>query len=164
MSEHTTNGTNGHAHKTHYQAGVVDYSAEERHYYDPAYTPKDTEVLAAFRVTPQEGVPWEEEAADILSQEGKQARVVSMPSTEIFDTQSIAYRAFILPENVRARVAVEAGATLGWHKYVGDYGRVVGLDRFGASAPYEVLYEKFGLTPDAIAAAARYSMALAPKS
>ena len=102
-------------------------------------------------------------AADLLAQEGTEARVVSMPSTDIFDAQSTAYRAFILPETVRARVAVEAGATLGWHKYVGDYGHVVGLDRFGASAPYEVLYDKLGLTPEAVAEAARRSMAMAPR-
>jgi transketolase len=102
------------------------------------------------------------EAAGRLAKQRIRARVVSAPSLDLFDAQPAAYRAFVLPPNVRARVAVEAGATRGWHRYVGDYGAVVGLDRFGASAPYETLYEQFGLTPEAVVAAALRSVARAP--
>ena len=94
-------------------------------------------------------------AKDILRAEGIDARVVSMPSMELFDEQDAAYRASVLPSAVRARVAVEAGATFGWHKYVGLDGEVLGIDHFGASAPYKELYERFGLTVENVAAAAR---------
>ncbi|MBK9338191.1 MAG: transketolase [Lewinellaceae bacterium] len=85
-------------------------------------------------------------AKALLNQKGIGVRVVSMPSTDVFDRQPAAYRELVLPTRCRARVAVEAGASLGWYKYVGLDGAVVGLDHFGASAPYELLYEKFGLT------------------
>ena len=87
------------------------------------------------------------EAQNKLTAEGIGARVVSMPSWELFENQSPAYREEVLPPNVTARIAIEAGVTLGWSKYVGDRGEVIGLDRFGASAPYQILMEKFGFTP-----------------
>ena len=86
------------------------------------------------------------EAQDALAKEGIGARVVSMPSWELFDQQSPAYRAEVLPPAVTARVAIEAGVSLGWERYVGLQGVVIGLDRFGASAPYQVLMEQFGFT------------------
>ena len=89
-------------------------------------------------------------AQDLLRHEGLRVRVVSMPSTELFDAQPADYRERVLPTRVRARVAVEAGATAGWGRYVGLDGEVVGLDRFGASAPYQVLYRELGITADAI--------------
>lgn len=95
------------------------------------------------------------EAAKALSSEGLRVRVVSLPSWEIFDRQPIEYRKHVLPKEVRARVAVEAGIKLGWEHYVGLDGVVVGLDRFGASAPAKVLYEKFGITAERIAQAAK---------
>ncbi len=73
-------------------------------------------------------------------------RVVSMPSWELFERQSPEYRESVLPSGCRSRLAIEAGVSMGWAKYVGDEGRVLGLDRFGASAPYKVLGEKFGFT------------------
>jgi transketolase len=82
-------------------------------------------------------------------------RVVSMPSWELFERQPKDYRDRVLPPSVRARVAVEAGATLAWARYSGLGGAAVGLDRFGASAPAQLLYEKLGITPEAVAAAAR---------
>ena len=85
-------------------------------------------------------------------------RVVSMPCTEWFDAQPRTYRERVLPSSVRARVAVEAGATALWHRYVGDAGRVIGLDHFGASAAGATLYEKFGITAEAVVAAARASV------
>ena len=85
-----------------------------------------------------------------LNEQGMKVRVVSMPSTNIFDNQPEDYQESVLPKNITRRVAVEAGATLGWYKYVGTHGKVIGLDRFGASAPYKVLYQEFGITSDAI--------------
>jgi transketolase len=90
-----------------------------------------------------------------LAAEGVRVRVVSLPSWELFDREPQAYRDEVLPPAVRARVAVEAGVCLGWEHYVGLEGEIVGIDRFGASAPYKVLYEKFGITAEAVAAAAR---------
>ena len=86
---------------------------------------------------------------------GAGVRVVSMPSTQIFDRQSAEYRESVLPSSCRRRVAVEAGVTLGWHKYVGLDGRVVGIDRFGLSAPAPVVFKELGLTVEAVAAAAQ---------
>ena len=90
-----------------------------------------------------------------LAGEGIRVRVVSLPSWELFDREPQAYRDEVLPPAVRARVAVEAGVRLGWERYVGLEGTVVGIDHFGASAPYKVIYEKFGITAEAVAAAAR---------
>ena len=86
------------------------------------------------------------EAQDKLTAEGIGARVVSMPSWELFDRQSQAYRDEVLPPAVTSRVSIEAGLTFGWRNYVGDRGEMIGLDRFGASAPYQVLYENFGFS------------------
>jgi transketolase len=85
-------------------------------------------------------------AAQALLAQGVRARVVSMPSWELFDAQPKAYRDAVLAPSIRARIAVEAGVTQGWHRYVGDHGDVLGLDRFGASAPGDVLLREFGLT------------------
>ena len=90
----------------------------------------------------------------LLAERGVAARVVSMPSTDLFDRQAKEYREAVLPPGLRARVAVEAGATFGWERYVGSHGTVVGLDRFGASAPYKTIFENLGLTAEAVAAAA----------
>ena len=90
------------------------------------------------------------EAKTKLNEQGIKVRIVSMPSTNIFDEQSQEYKDSVLPKNILKRVAVEAGVTLGWYKYVGLEGRVIGLDRFGASAPYKTLYKEFGITTDAI--------------
>ncbi len=88
------------------------------------------------------------DAAAKLADDGVQARVVSMPCTDVFDAQDDAYRESVLPANVSVRVAVEAGVTDGWWRYVGPQGRVVGLDRFGESAPANELFEHFGFTTD----------------
>lgn len=85
-----------------------------------------------------------------LNEKGMKVRVVSMPSTDVFDGQDDAYRTSVLPGDVTNRVAIEAGATGSWYKYVGSAGKVIGLDHFGASAPYKTLYEKFGLTAEAV--------------
>ncbi|MCX7851708.1 MAG: transketolase, partial [Caldilineales bacterium] len=94
------------------------------------------------------------EASCRLAEQGIRARVVSMPCCELFAAQPAAYRDHVLPPHIRARVAVEAGATLGWGQYVGLDGLVIGLDRFGASAPAHVLFKHLQLTADAVVAAA----------
>jgi transketolase len=91
------------------------------------------------------------DAAKILEGKGTAVRVVSMPSCELFDAQDDAYRESVLPRAVKARMSVEAGATLGWHKYVGDHGIAYGLDHFGASAPASAIAKEFGFTPERIA-------------
>ncbi|MDF3293501.1 transketolase [Streptomyces silvisoli] len=101
------------------------------------------------------------EAREALQAEGVPTRVVSMPSVEWFEEQDQAYRDHVLPPNVKARVAVEAGIGLTWHKFVGEDGRIVSLEHFGASADYKVLYREFGLTSEAVVDAARDSIAAA---
>ncbi|MEU3597978.1 transketolase [Streptomyces sp. NPDC006798] len=98
-------------------------------------------------------------ARDELQAAGVPTRVVSMPSVEWFEEQDQAYQDAVLPPSVRARVAVEAGIGLTWHRYTGDAGRIVSLEHFGASADGKVLYREFGLTAEAVAAAARESLA-----
>ncbi len=87
--------------------------------------------------------------ADALEGQGIGADVVSMPSWNLFDAQDAAYRADLLPENI-LRVSIEAGTTLGWERYIGPRGLAIGLDRFGASAPAEDLFKRFGFTAEAI--------------
>lgn len=94
-------------------------------------------------------------AARTLAEEGVRVRVISLPSWEMFDRQPRAYRDSVMPPNVAARLAVEAGIKLGWEHYTGLAGKIVGMDTFGASAPGPVLYEKFGFTSAHIIAAAR---------
>ncbi|AWZ06592.1 MULTISPECIES: transketolase [unclassified Streptomyces] len=97
-------------------------------------------------------------AREALQAEGVPARVVSMPSVEWFEEQSQEYKDSVLPPSVKARVAVEAGIGLTWHRYVGDAGRIVSLEHFGASADGAVLYREFGLTAEAVTAAARATL------
>ena len=104
------------------------------------------------------------QAREQLAEHGVRARVVSMPCREWFDAQDQAYRDEVLPPNVRARVSVEAGVAQGWRELVGDNGRIVSLDHFGASADYETLYREFGITAEAVAAAAQESIAAASAS
>ena len=99
-------------------------------------------------------------AHERLKADGISTRVVSMPCLEWFDEQDEAYRDSVLVPSVRARVAIEAGSTLGWWKYVGDRGRIIGIDHFGASADQQILFEEFGITVDAVVAAALQSIRL----
>lgn len=99
------------------------------------------------------------EAAQQLESEGTAARVVSAPCLEWFDEQDAEYRESVLPNSVRARVSVEAGLAQSWHKYTGTFGRNVSLEHYGASAPGDELFEKFGFTSAAVADAARESIA-----
>ncbi|MFJ6490430.1 transketolase [Streptomyces californicus] len=98
------------------------------------------------------------EARELLAADGHDARVVSLPCREWFAEQPYAYQDEVLPPGVRARVSVEAAVAQGWRDVVGDAGRMVSLEHFGASAPYERLYEEFGITPAAVAEAARDSI------
>ena len=100
-------------------------------------------------------------AREQLAAEGVKARVVSMPCQEWFDEQDAAYRESVLPASVTARVSMEAGLSLTWSPYLGSAGRSVSLEHFGASADYATLYREFGLTPEAVVAAARESIAAA---
>lgn len=97
-------------------------------------------------------------AHETLLAEGIGSRVVSMPSWEIFEHQSQAYRDSVLPPNVKARVAVEQGSILGWDQYVGNSGRVIGMNTFGASAPLKELQRKFGFEPEHVVVAAKQQL------
>ncbi len=99
------------------------------------------------------------EAAAVLEERGVAARVVSLPCLEWFDQQDAAYRDSVLPPSIRARVAIEAGATLGWWRLTGSEGRVVGIDHFGASADPATLFREAGITVDRVAGAAEESLA-----
>jgi len=100
-------------------------------------------------------------ARESLAADGVRARVVSMPCREWFDHQEQAYRDDVLPPAVRARVSVEAAVSQGWREVVGDAGRSVSLEHFGASADYETLFREFGITAEAMVSAAKESMAAA---
>ena len=89
-------------------------------------------------------------AREKLAGKGVKVRVVSMPSQELFLEQDAAYRDEVLPPDVTRRLSIEAGSTAGWYRWVGSSGGVMGIDRFGASAPGSLLFEKFGFTVDAV--------------
>ena len=94
------------------------------------------------------------QAAAVLSEQGRKVRVVSMPSTDVFDTQDAAYKQSVLPLEVPARIAIEAAAADFWYKYVGLDGRIIGMTTYGESAPAEDLFPYFGFTVDNVVAAA----------
>ena len=98
-----------------------------------------------------------------LAEEGVRARVVSMPCQEWFEEQTQAYRDSVIPPTVKARVSVEAGIKQGWREYVGDAGRIVSIDHYGASADAATLFREFGFTPEAVVQAARDSIAAAAR-
>ncbi|WP_281289797.1 transketolase [Nocardioides rubriscoriae] len=100
-------------------------------------------------------------ARELLAADGISARVVSMPCFEWFEAQDQSYRDSVLPPTVKARVSVEAGVKQGWRDYVGDAGRIVSIDHYGASAEYQRIYQEFGITGEAVAQAAKDSIAAA---
>ena len=102
-------------------------------------------------------------ARTLLAEDGVNARVVSLPCLEWFEEQDQAYRDMVLPPVVKARVSVEAGVRQGWRELVGDHGRIVSIDRYGASADYQRIYQEFGITATAVADAARDSIRVASK-
>ena len=87
-------------------------------------------------------------AKEELNKQGFKIRIVSMPSTDVFDQQDETYKASVFPSKIRKRVAIEAAATQSWYKYVGLDGKIIGIDRFGASAPFEKLYQEFKITKE----------------
>jgi transketolase len=95
------------------------------------------------------------DAYEALTSQGVRARVVSMPSWEIFESQPQSYREEVLPPKAKARVAIEQGSVLGWDRYVGPEGRVIGMQTFGASAPLKELQRKFGFEPERVVSVAR---------
>jgi transketolase len=100
-------------------------------------------------------------ARELLAERDVRARVVSMPCREWFDEQESAYRESVIPPTVKARVSVEAGVPLGWREIVGDHGRIVGIDHYGASADYQRIYQEYGITAEAVADAAEDSIRVA---
>ncbi|MGA8520211.1 MAG: transketolase C-terminal domain-containing protein, partial [Pseudonocardiaceae bacterium] len=98
-------------------------------------------------------------AREVLEADGVPTRVVSMPCVEWFDEQDDAYRESVLPAAVKARVSVEAGIAMPWHRFTGDVGENVSIEHFGASADYQTLFTEFGFTTDNVVAAARRSLA-----
>ncbi|MEM7801039.1 MAG: transketolase [Chloroflexota bacterium] len=98
-------------------------------------------------------------AQQSLAAEGIAARVVSMPCWELYDSQADEYKAGVMPASITARVSIEAGITFGWQKYLGDSGIAIGIDHFGASAPYQTIYKIFGLTPEAVVDAVKKQLA-----
>ena len=103
------------------------------------------------------------DAAKGLAEKGVSARVVSMPSWELFDAQPQAYRDAVLPPSIAARVSVEAARTMGWERYVGPAGVSIGVDTFGASAPYQRIYKEYGVTAERVAEAAESLLNGAPQ-
>jgi len=97
-------------------------------------------------------------AHETLLAEGIASRVVSMPSWELFEDQPVEYRESVLPPSVTARVAVEQGSTLGWDRYAGNRGTVLGMKTFGASAPLKELQKKFGFHPERVVEAAKHQL------
>ena len=118
-----------------------------------------TEQLDVIIIATGSEVQLAVEARERLAAGGVGARVVSAPCLEWFAEQSDEYRAEVLPADVKARVSVEAGISMGWERYIGDAGRSVSIETFGASADYETLFERFGITTDAVVAAAHDSIA-----
>ena len=98
-------------------------------------------------------------AHELLTREGLGCRVVSMPSWELFEQQDAAYRDGVLPPRITARVAVEQGSVVGWDRYVGRDGAIIGMHRFGASAPLKDLLVKFGFTEEKVMVAAKMQIA-----
>jgi transketolase len=90
------------------------------------------------------------DAFDLLQSEGINSRVVSFPSWELFEAQTDEYKESILPKSVKARVSIEAGIKQGWEKYLGDYGEAISIEKFGASAPYEIIFKEYGFTKEAV--------------
>jgi transketolase len=119
-----------------------------------AYVLSDADDPAAILIGTGSEVHIALEAQSLLADKGVPARVVSMPSWELFDAQPADYRESVLPAAIPARVSVEAGTKQGWERYLGPDGIAIGMDRFGASAPYQEIYQNLGITAEVVAAAA----------
>ena len=95
------------------------------------------------------------EAFNLLQSGGINTRVVSFPSWELFEAQSNEYKESVLPKSIKARVSIEAGVKQGWEKYLGDYGEAISIEKFGASAPYEIIFKEYGFTKEAVVSAVK---------
>lgn len=133
---------------------VNDSPAKAKGLRKGAYVVRDAEKIDLLIIATGSEVGISLTAADTLKEKGIGVRVVSMPCAEIFEEQDAAYKASVIPPSVKKRVVVEAGIPFGWCKYAGDEGIIIGMNRFGASAPYKVLAEKFGFTAASVAAKA----------
>jgi len=133
---------------------VNDDPAKAKRLRNGAYVVRDSAKIDVILIATGSEVGTAIGAADLLKAKGIRARVVSMPSMELFEAQEKSYRDGVLPPNMKKRVVVEAGSPFGWCRYAGDEGLVIGMTRFGASAPYKVLAEKFGFTATSVAARA----------
>jgi len=120
-----------------------------------AYVLSDADEVEVILIASGSEVHLAVEAGEILKNEGIGTRIVSMPSWELFEAQGEEYRNEVLPPEIDTRLAVEAGVTQGWHKYVGRRGEVIGVERFGASAPGGVVLERLGFSADHVAEKAR---------
>jgi transketolase len=120
-----------------------------------AYILADAERPAALLLATGSEVHIALKARELLQTEGIAARVISMPSWELFEQQPTEYREEVLPSTMPVRLAIEAAVKLGWERYIGDRGRFIGMSRFGASAPYETIYKNCGITPERAVAAVR---------
>ena len=110
------------------------------------------EALDAILIATGSEVSLAVSAATLLSQEGLKIRVVSMPSTDVFKAQDLAYQQSVLPPSIKARIAIEAGSTYYWYQWVGSEGAVIGLDRYGESAPGSIVFEALGFTVENVVA------------
>ncbi|MBO5689435.1 MAG: transketolase [Lentisphaeria bacterium] len=115
-----------------------------------AYVLEDDEDFEVILIATGSEVQLALQTAKIFREEGIATRVVSMPSQELFMQQEMEYQESVLPSDCEIRISLEAGSTFGWDRFVGTYGLPIGLDHFGASAPYKVLAEHFGFTPEAV--------------
>ncbi|MFP8488556.1 transketolase [Gracilimonas sp. Q87] len=114
------------------------------------FSDSDSETPEAIIIGTGSELQYAIEAKETLIDKGVDVRVVSMPSWELFENQDTSYKESVLPKSVTNKVSIEAGATFGWERYVGPKGKSIGLDSFGESAPYEELYEHFGITTEAV--------------
>jgi transketolase len=135
--------------------GVPTLEASDEKALRGAYVLRDSEEPQVILIGTGTELHIALQAGELLAEQGVRARVVSMPSWELFAKQSREYQDSVLPPHLHARVSVEAGVTSGWQQFVGDQGAAIGLDRFGASAPYARVYEELGITAAAVAAAAQ---------
>jgi transketolase len=126
---------------------------------EPANAPADGSAPDVILIATGSEVSVALAAHEQLARDGVRSRVVSMPSWELFEAQPQAYRDAILPPSVRARVSVEAASPLGWERYAGPEGAIIGVRRFGASAPGPVVMREFGFTAEHVANAAKAVLA-----
>lgn len=131
---------------------VNDDPAKAKQLAKGAYIVRDSDKVNVLFIATGSEVALAISAYEALAAKGIGARVVSMPSMELFEAQDKAYKDSIIPKDVKKRIVIEAASPFGWDKYAGDEGMIIGMNRFGASAPYKVLAEKFGFTPDAVIA------------